>query len=166
MMATSHILFGAACWTAVCAASGKPLGLEVGAAVLGAMLPDIDHPRSKLGRLVPFISWPMAAVFGHRGVTHSLFAIVAMAAVAVFFGLQHAMVLALAVGYLSHLVGDWLTGGIPLFWPMERKFAAPVTFPTDSIIEPVAVAGLLVGLMYLAGIDHFTDLARLVTAGV
>ena len=33
---------------------------------------------------------------------------------------------ALIVGYLSHLLGDWLTpAGIPLFWPIKRRFRLP-----------------------------------------
>uniref|UniRef100_UPI002F41F001 metal-dependent hydrolase n=1 Tax=Aeromonas sp. L_1B5_3 TaxID=1588629 RepID=UPI002F41F001 len=30
------------------------------------------------------------------------------------------------VGYLSHLLGDWLTpAGIPLFWPIKRRYRLP-----------------------------------------
>ena len=33
---------------------------------------------------------------------------------------------ALIVGYLSHLLGDWLTPmGIPLLWPWRRRFRLP-----------------------------------------
>ncbi len=40
-------------------------------AVLGALIPDIDHPKSMIGKLFPFISNPLERKFGHRTFTHS-----------------------------------------------------------------------------------------------
>ncbi|VEB43121.1 Inner membrane protein ydjM [Chromobacterium violaceum] len=42
----------------------------------GSLLPDIDHPKSWLGRRIPFLSRPISYLFGHRGITHSLLAVV------------------------------------------------------------------------------------------
>ena len=47
------ILFGGSVLLPVCAAAGA----------IGALLPDIDHPQSALGRFVP---WPVATVENHR----------------------------------------------------------------------------------------------------
>lgn len=43
------------------------------ALLLGAIYPDIDHPKSYLGRRFIFISKPINDVWGHRTITHSLF---------------------------------------------------------------------------------------------
>jgi hypothetical protein len=46
--------------------------LALGAALLGSLLPDIDTPKSSLGRLLPFLSIPIERRWGHRTLTHSL----------------------------------------------------------------------------------------------
>ncbi|MCL7461599.1 metal-dependent hydrolase [Pseudomonas sp. NW5] len=129
------------------------VGLLAGATA-GALLPDIDHPKSWLGRRLPFISRPIAAVFGHRGITHSLLAVVGLA-LALHYGWAHGYVgsdewglvaVGLTVGYLSHILGDFLThGGVPLFWPLKRRFSAPLTFQTGGVFERFLMVALLGG---------------------
>jgi inner membrane protein len=46
-------------------------------AIGGALLPDIDHPQSWVGRRARLISQPLAALIGHRGFTHSILAVIA-----------------------------------------------------------------------------------------
>jgi hypothetical protein len=134
------------------------------AALVGALLPDIDEPKATVARLpsvasrvvrdalgrgplrralmLPIESLARAvealtvalagsvkARLGHRGAVHSL---------AAGLGLTLLVVLALTVaeapcaprwvgaafglGYLSHLVGDGLTGrGVPLWWPLSTR---------------------------------------------
>ena len=36
-------------------------------------LPDIDHPKSKYGRYLWFLSIPISFIFKHRGFFHSIF---------------------------------------------------------------------------------------------
>lgn len=86
-----------------------------GVGMLGAVLPDIDHPRSFLGRFNPF-----AKCFIHRGLTHSLLACTCFGALA--YGLAGAQVAKfLVLGYLSHLLLDAYTPkGIPFWWPLRR----------------------------------------------
>ena len=79
------------------------------AAGLGALLPDIDHPGSVVGRRLWFFSIPVSLLFGHRGITHSLIAVVVMSAAIVWQAGAQPWVAALAIGYLTHLVGDWLS---------------------------------------------------------
>ena len=77
MMAGSHVALGAAAWMLAAPHFGQdalqPVGL--GLAVAGSLLPDIDHPKSWAGRRLRPVSTLIAAVFGHRGVTHSLLAL-------------------------------------------------------------------------------------------
>ena len=121
MTAQGHLLFSVTCVLLAHKVELTPALADaslwhiVPMALASALLPDLDHPRSLLGRQLPWISGPLSRLFGHRGFTHSLLA-VGMGAVKD----------ALIVGYLSHLLGDWLTPmGIPLLWPWRRRFRLP-----------------------------------------
>lgn len=138
MTAEGHLLFSVAC--AILAkkvelspalASGDWWHIIPGA-LLTALLPDIDHPKSVLGQRLRWLSAPIARLFGHRGFTHSFLAIAA----GVFFiqtrlppnwpiptDVYHAMI----VGYLSHILADMLTpSGVPLLWPCRWRFRLPL----------------------------------------
>lgn len=120
MMAFTHIAAGSAFALLAAEWLNAPAPqavLMLAGGVLGSMLPDIDHPGSAFGRRVLPISMMLAAVFGHRGITHSLLAVVGMSALA-WFALHHLdwhpgysvpFVVGLSAGYLSHLAGDWMT---------------------------------------------------------
>ena len=125
--------------------------------ILGGLLPDIDHTQSSIGRRLKPVSMLLSALLGHRVVTHSLVAVVAMSFIAwcALRGLdwlpEHStsFVLGLSVGYLSHLLADWLTNsGIPLLWPMKRRFVAPFAISTGSSIEYLIALGLYSWLIY------------------
>lgn len=130
MLAPGHIALGLTCYFAASKAVGLQPTQELYAiAALGSLLPDIDHPKSQVGRMLPHISRPIAAIFGHRGFTHSLLAVALVlgALVTATFhpnyatSLTPAMIAALCLGYLSHLFGDFLTvRGIPLLWPYRE----------------------------------------------
>lgn len=91
-----------------------------GVAALGALLPDIDHPRAGLRDR---LGWLGDLVFGwlkHRGPTHSLLAVALVAWVTFQIAPPHAP--ALALGYLSHLLADSITkAGIAFLWPVYRQ---------------------------------------------
>ncbi len=128
MTAQGHLLFSVTC-TLIAhklqltpALADASLWQTIPAALASALLPDLDHPKSVLGQRLPWISKPLSRLFGHRGFTHSLLAVAAAV-----WGLNQSLPPgtlpvgvkdALIVGYLSHLLGDWLTpAGIPLFGP-------------------------------------------------
>ncbi len=156
MLARSHVLLGLAGWSVVAVKSGYPLeAAPFGAAALGSLAPDLDHPGSWLGRRLWFISHPLSSLVGHRGVTHSLLGIAALgAALWLWGGVAGGLVAAFVVGYLSHLGADWLThAGLPLLWPWQRDFSAPVTVQAGGAGETVWVALLLGGAaIVLAGL--------------
>lgn len=105
--------------------------LGLGVCLIGALLPDVDHPSSTVGKLVPFLSYPISAIFGHRGITHSLLMISFMIWY-LYEGVQHTtfttsyikyFTVPLVVGYLSHLIADMMTpAGLPLLYPLKRRF--------------------------------------------
>ncbi len=143
MMASSHIIVGAATWTWLAARFGlpplDPLGL--GLAVLGSLAPDIDHPKSTLGSRLKPISVPISLVFGHRGITHSLFAVAGCAWLFSESGVHAAYSAPFLVGYLTHLAGDLLSpAGLPLLYPLKRRrtFALPI-IKTGGFSEQLVV---------------------------
>lgn len=163
MMAGSHVAVGMAAW----AWAGPHLGLSaldpvaLALAVGGALLPDIDHPQSWVGRRAWMISHPLAALIGHRGFTHSILAVVACGLMLRWQGLGRAAVDPWVVGYLSHLAADLLTSsGLRLAWPLRRRFAIPLC-KTGSSGELVIVASLVawigataLGLRPGLGLEH------------
>lgn len=114
--------------------------------VAGSYLPDIDHPKSAFGSRVLPLSLPISAIFGHRGITHSLIAVVGVSCL-MWWAFQQAnwhnelavpLMAGIATGYLSHLLGDWLTNsGVPLLWPSKRRFVSPLKLCTGDFREYV-----------------------------
>jgi membrane-bound metal-dependent hydrolase YbcI (DUF457 family) len=62
----------------ILSAAGAPPAVTLTASA-ASLLPDIDHPESLIGRFFPFIAKPILRKYGHRTVTHSVFAILAVA---------------------------------------------------------------------------------------
>lgn len=146
MMIGSHVVTGVMAWVVAAPLLGldplAPAGLALAAS--GSALPDIDSPKSWVGRRLWFISLPVSVILGHRGFTHSLLAIAAgLAAIWWWAGSIWAWVAApLAVGYLAHLAGDLCTvGGVPLLWPSTKHCSLNLC-RTGSLTE-LAIVGLL-----------------------
>jgi inner membrane protein len=145
MLAGSHVALGAAAWLIAAPHFDQPpldpAGLAL--AVLGGLLPDIDHPKSWVGRRVRPVSTIIAAVFGHRGVTHSLLAVVGCGMLVQHAALPQRVTAPLMIGYLSHLAADLLTpGGLRLAWPLRGTWALPLC-RAGSPFEPLVVALVL-----------------------
>lgn len=144
MMAGSHVVVGTAAWGWIVAErlGGSIVGhldwRAFGVAAIASLLPDIDHPNSWMGRRLPFLSRPLAAIFGHRGLTHSLLAVALLLGLG-FYGLG-GWAAPLVVGYLSHIAADGLTPqGVPLLWPSRRRFSLPIC-TTGGMVEYIIVA--------------------------
>ncbi|MDA8049125.1 MAG: metal-dependent hydrolase [Rhodospirillales bacterium] len=160
-MAGSHLAIGAAAWMLAAPHLGlaplDPPALTLACA--GAILPDIDHPRSWLGHRLRPLARPIAATIGHRGLTHSIFALVAALLLLRWQGVSRALLAPLAVGYLSHLAADLITpAGLPLAWPFRRRFALPLC-RTGSPAEFLIAAGFLVSATAASlGLSPFSGL--------
>jgi inner membrane protein len=146
MMAGSHVVVGVAAWVWAAPHLGQspldPVALAL--ATGGALLPDIDHPQSWVGRRIRVVSRPLAATVGHRGVTHSILAVIVCCLLLRWDNVSHAIAGPLIVGYLSHLAADLLTSsGLRLAWPLRRRYAIPLC-RTGSPSEFVIVAGLAI----------------------
>ena len=151
-MAGSHVVVGVAAWTWVAPHLGLP-PLDPRALALttiGALLPDIDHPASWVGRRLRVISRPLAALIGHRGATHSVLAVLACLVVLRWQGFGRGVIDPLVIGYLSHLGADLLTSsGLRLAWPSRQRQAIPLcrtgSFSESIIVTAVAIwAGVMI----------------------
>lgn len=160
MMAGSHMVVGAALWAVTAKAGGlspaEPQALA--AAVLGSLLPDIDHPNSWAGRKLRPISVPLSLLVGHRGITHSLLAVIGGIALLAAMG-GNWVAAPIIIGYLSHLAADSLTpSGVPLLWPWKRRFTLNLC-QTGSFTEIIVVAGIALAGGWALGMD-FNHLPR------
>lgn len=176
----SHILIAVSVVTAL-----KPwnengvilTALIYGLAILGSLLPDIDHPHSFFGSKIPVIPTILYRFDGHRGVTHSLFGLIWAAIFGIIlantikhllsiefpnFGqiipnsdltkLQNSrlLIFSLGIGYLTHLLADFITNkGIPIFWPVRQKYVLKLA-TTGSIAEYAIILYVAVTCMIYA----------------
>ncbi len=163
MMAKSHVVVGLAAWLAAAPLLHLPPTdpLYLGLAVVGALLPDVDHPGSWVGRRSRPVSTVVAALLGHRGITHSAMAVAGLLVLLLQAGGRHAVICALVVGYLSHLAADMLTPrGLRLAWPMRRSWGVPLC-RTGSPAEPLIVLGLIGGMAWWLLAHAGNDIPRL-----
>lgn len=93
---------------------------------LFALLPDIDHPKSKIQFLLKGIFRPIAYMVQHRGFFHSVLAMAIIFGVSTALGagrFHPALPYIMTAGYASHTVIDMLTpGGVRVLWPIRKKF--------------------------------------------
>ncbi|GGK33187.1 membrane protein [Caldalkalibacillus thermarum] len=114
----THFLSGAVAGYAL---TGQVKGAVIGG--IAGILPDIDEPRSKIGRPFFFVSIPLNQVFGHRTLTHSLLLVGGL-----WFILQPFTEWAnvIVIGLLVHIAGDMLTGKGQFLWPLPFSLGIPV----------------------------------------
>ena len=144
--------------------NGNSPGLLVGAATLGALLPDLDATHSTVKylrlsrRFQPFLlpARVLSRQLGHRGPLHSLAGITLLwlwlgLPTLLWLGWQPS--LALALGMLSHLLGDASTkSGVPLLYPkLDRWHLLPkdLRLTTGSPEEEAVFGVLLLPLLLL-----------------
>ena len=165
MRGHTHALFGLATLAAVEALTdfvpphplqGVPAGLALcaGAAILGALAPDLDAEEAsiqhELGGLGSAVRGGLQ-FFGvkHRGLTHSGLATSLVMAISWLLGQRLGyphLGLAWGLGYLSHILADAMTvGGVPLLWPLPGRvhlLPRPWRIRTGGAVE---------GLVFLVG---------------
>lgn len=185
----THSVFGAGALAGASLVIGmEPAWYAYPVAVVAALVPDLDNPRSKLGNglsrmrspllnlLTRPLSWLLRAIsftlfrtVGHRTLTHSLLGLGAFALLAwlVWRAMPgHGLFVALMAGYASHLVADALnTRGVPLLWPaggVVRLLPGGVrsggAVELGVAVAVVAVAGYLAYLVHPALQEHVSGM--------
>lgn len=134
-----------------------PLLMLSGIAAFAALFPDLDNSESTLehitiGGIEPFKipAFFIDKLFKHRGFLHSLLAVALLSFILLGFFpmLPTDIVIAVLLGYLSHLFLDGITPvGVPWLYPWENQFALLPKFlciRTGSFMENIFFIGLVV----------------------
>ena len=130
-------------------------------AVIGSLLPDIDHRKSKISRssaAATVTSWITSLFTKHRGVLHTPFfiiltSLVCGAGIIIIPGEVQTAVKLIMIGLIpgmwSHIILDTLNpGGIMWIYPLSRKYFNILSIKTGSILE-AATAMMLAVLLYI-----------------
>ena len=151
MQGKTHIAGGLAAGT-LYLLYGEPVESDLlfaGSCMLGALIPDIDHTGSTIGRKVPLLDNVISKVFGHRTVTHSLLFMLICMYIFSFTDWPFAVETGLLIGIGSHIFLDALTtAGIKLFWPLKICVRLPKGIKTGSAAEQVFLLCLIVIIAY------------------
>lgn len=123
-------------------------------ALLGSLFPDIDEPQSTIGRYTAIVSIFLSLFVKHRGITHTVGAILLYASVGflAYLFIAKSWVIwatsAFIVGNIVHVIGDMLTSsGVEILNPITtRKFyllPRNMRFKTGGAIERFALLPIL-----------------------
>ena len=110
------------------------------ATLIGSVLPDIDHPKSFIGRRIPFLPTILDKTVGHRTLTHSLVFLVSL--IIVWF-LSNNLFLRISMfglflGSTSHILLDMITmKGVALLYPFSKKKYGLGIMKTNSKLETI-----------------------------
>ncbi|AFJ63513.1 MULTISPECIES: metal-dependent hydrolase [Bacillus] len=156
MTGKTHIMGGIASCSAIAYYYGYDPVLMTSAGALGALIPDICHTKSKIGRTLPVLSKVVSTVFGHRTFTHSLLFMLIMFFITASYIPNPSISAGLMIGMASHLVLDaWTVNGIKLLFPSAIRFRLPLYMRTGSFSEQLVLAGLtIVSCYYLYELVH------------
>lgn len=102
--------------------------MYIGAVAIGSVFPDIDEPESYIGRKTIIISNIVKKLFGHRGMTHSLFFAIFVFTILFVVNMINFenkylfFVYGFSIGWFFHSIGDMFTiGGVPILLPFKKK---------------------------------------------
>ncbi len=147
----THIVGGIAASLAYAQFSGESPMVMVGAGIVGALLPDICHSGSRIGKRLPILSKIINTVFGHRTFTHSLLFLLIVSVLMNAVISSDVIKTGVIVGMVSHYLLDMATkNGIKLFFPVRLTVRFPVTTRTGSKVESL-VFSLLALLSFYFG---------------
>jgi inner membrane protein len=161
MILPTHLAFASALYLGGAALIGyrpDPVGWAL--AAVASLLPDVDLPTSKVGRLFFWLAVPLERRFGHRTITHSAVGLAAVAGLAApLWWIEPLYFWAVVGGYWSHVWLDMLNlRGVDLFWPSPIRVVTPGNrkwrFQVGGKGEMVLLAGLLGLALALYPLSH------------
>lgn len=156
MQGKTHIIGGVAFGLAWASYTGTDPILLTASSALGAVIPDICHTGSKIGKKLPALSFVVSKVFGHRTFTHSLCFLVGAAWLMSNLPIERSIAIGIIVGMFSHMVLDACTkNGIKFLWPIPITFRMPFAIRTGGPWEKVYTVALWVVIIY-AGMGVLT----------
>ncbi|GAA5416957.1 inner membrane protein YdjM [Paraliobacillus ryukyuensis] len=151
MTGKTHIVGGIATTVTVAHFTDYHSITFVAAGVLGAIIPDICHSGSKIGRKLPLLSKFIQTLFGHRTFTHSLLFLCLIGYLLTYITSNQAVILGGLWGIASHLLLDAGTkNGIKLLFPLDLTVRLPITIKTGGQVENLILLGLIIIITYFA----------------
>lgn len=162
MIAATHIAFASGLYLGGSALLGYPADpVSWAIAAASSLLPDIDLPTSRVGRLLFWISVRLERQHGHRTMTHSIIAMIFLLGVCspLFWFGRADWFWAVIGGYWSHLWIDMLNmRGIDLFWPASVRVVMPARpgyrMEVGSKAEMVLLMSFIVGAVAMYPISQ------------
>ncbi|MFC1621600.1 metal-dependent hydrolase [Candidatus Omnitrophota bacterium] len=128
MISMTHMSFGILLTEFIFTSLGiEPNTTTLALSGIGSLLPDIDTPKSALGRIFPF-SKVIEQKYGHRQITHSwIFIIITIILFSPFIFLMGLLkYMGLIIGITSHIMIDMTNpSGVPFFYPSPSRFVFP-----------------------------------------
>ena len=127
---------------------------------VASLLPDVDLPTAKIGRLLFWLSVPLERRFGHRTLTHSVVGMLLVALVASpLWWVRPLYFWCVICGTWSHLWIDMLNlRGVDLFWPSALRVVTPGNrhwrLEVGSKGEMILLSGLLVAAAALVPLSQ------------
>jgi len=128
MISVTHISFGVLLTEFILTSLGiEPSTTTLVLSGIGSLLPDIDTPKSAIGRIFP-PSKVIEQKYGHRQITHSwifiILALILFSPFILFLGLLKYF--CLIIGVISHIMLDMVNiSGVPFFYPSPSRFVFP-----------------------------------------
>ena len=155
MTYSTHILTGLLAGGTILLQHSDPQFALLSATLVGSILPDIDEPNSYAGRSNRGTSHLIKALFGHRGITHSLLGLAFISAiiyaVIYYYQLDIQYLIFFNIGYLSHIMTDLLTkSGVPLLFPYKKNLKIPIIRTGDKK-EVVFRTLIFIGIAFQIG---------------
>lgn len=165
MMGKTHLQIGVAASLLMfqhCSYEPLEMGIIAGGILVGNLFPDVDEPKSKMGRKLKIVSYPLRflnIILGilnfltfkkvkalnraykttaHRGIFHTVFCVLAamLIVIAVIkFKLLYYFVAGVTIGMVLHIAADMISEKVALFLPVSEKLYGIAIIPTDSIRE-------------------------------
>lgn len=116
----------------------------------GTVLPDIDSEDSTIGKYIK----PISRMIPHRTITHTLWAVLAIAGLA--WSLESIYLFALALGYVVHIAEDSFSEqGIRWFYPIpgfrSKRWRFPFAYETGGVAESMMLLLAIVTHTLCAG---------------
>lgn len=127
MISVTHISFGVLLTEFILTSLGiEPNTATLALSGIGALLPDIDTPKSAIGRIFP-PSKLIEQKYGHRQITHSwifiLISLLLFSPCLIFGVLKY---FGIIIGVISHIMLDMANlSGVPFFYPSSSRFVFP-----------------------------------------
>ncbi len=182
MLAPTHSVFGIFLTLIFLAVFGIQWSLHwtiIVVSIFGAIVPDIDHPKSMIGKLFYPISSALERRFGHRTITHSfvglaistvIFSVIVLVVSLILafvtdfgfnvYNLAPRWIAAFSISYFSHLVLDMFNKrGSQMFWPDPSRDVIPKNPKfrpeSGSSVEPFIFIILFILMLFAFPISKY-----------